>query len=133
MVTTNKMIWQALQKRCIRRRRSRKGIFFVCVSVDFLIHSERYANTRMAVLIRRATCKSFFFLSFGGQRKVLSWEILPPRTSTLFLSRRSACPFLNCDQVSNRLTKFSGNLKLSIQFTHYAQGKCDDERKFMYL
>ena len=114
MVTTNKMKWQALQERCIRRRRSRKGIFFVCVSVDFLIHSERYANTRMAVLIRRATCKSFFFLSFGGQRKVLSCEILPPRTSTLFLSRRSACPFLNCDQVSNRLTKFSGNLKLSI-------------------
>ena len=28
MVTTNKMIWQALQKRCTRRRRSRNGIFF---------------------------------------------------------------------------------------------------------
>ena len=42
----------------------------MCASVDFIIHSERYANTRMAVLIRRATCKSFFFLFFGGQRSL---------------------------------------------------------------
>ena len=43
------------------------------VTVDFLIHSEQYANTWMAVLIRRVTCKSLF--SFWGQRKVLSSEI----------------------------------------------------------
>ena len=43
------------------------------VTVDFLIHSEQYANTWMAVLIRRVTCKSLF--SFGGQRKVLCSEI----------------------------------------------------------
>ena len=34
------------------------------VSVDFL--SEHYANTRVAVLIRRVTCKSLF--SFWGQK-----------------------------------------------------------------
>ena len=44
------------------------------VSVDLLIHSEQYANTSMAVLIKRMTCKSLFF-SFWGQRKVLSCEI----------------------------------------------------------
>ena len=43
----------------------------MCASVDFLIHSERYANTRMAVLIRRATCKSFFFSFFWGTKKSL--------------------------------------------------------------
>ena len=43
------------------------------VTVQFLIHSQQYANTWMAVLIRRVTCKSLF--SFWGQRKVLSSEI----------------------------------------------------------
>ena len=42
-------------------------IFFF-VSVDFLIHSEQYANTCMTVLIRRVTCKRFFFL-FGDKEK----------------------------------------------------------------
>ena len=66
------------------------------VSVDILILLKQYANTCMAVLIRRVPCKRLF--SFWGQRKVLSWEIhLRSRTLTLFLSRRSACPFLNCD------------------------------------
>ena len=46
--------------------KSERNIFFV--SVDFLIHSEQYANTCMAVLIRRVTCKSFFFL-FGDKEK----------------------------------------------------------------
>ena len=41
--------------------------------VDFLIHPEQYANTCMAVLIRRVTCESLF--SFWGQRKVLSWKM----------------------------------------------------------
>ena len=90
---------------------SERNIFFV--SVDFLIHSEQYANTCMAVQERRVTCKSSFSF-FLGTNKSLKLRNLPSRTSTLFLSRRSACPFLNCDQVSNRLTKFSGNLKLSI-------------------
>ena len=43
------------------------------VSVDFLISPEQYANTYMAVLIRRVTCESLF--SFRGQRKVLSCKI----------------------------------------------------------
>ena len=101
------MIWQALQKRCTKRRRSPNGIFFF-VSVDFLIHSEQYAKTCMAVLIRLVTCKSFFF--FLGTKKSFKLRNLPSRTSTLFLSRWSACPFLNCDQVSNRFTEFSGKL-----------------------
>ena len=71
MATANKMIWQALQKRCKRRQRSRKRIAFV--SVDFLIPPKQYANTCMAVLIRHVTCKSL--LSFWGQGKVLSCEI----------------------------------------------------------
>ena len=82
--------------------------FFGWDIVDFLIHSEQYANTGMAVLIRRVTCKSFF--SFLGSKKSFNLRNLPSRTSTLFLSRRSACPFLNCDQVSNRFTEFSGKL-----------------------
>ena len=82
-------------------------IFFF-VSVDFLIHSEQYANTCMTVLIRRLTCKRFFF--FLGTKKSFELRNLPSRTSTFFLSRRSACPFLNCDQVSNRFTEFSGKL-----------------------
>ena len=51
--------------------KSERNPFFV--TVDFLIHSEQYANTWMAVLIRRVTCKSLF--SFWGQRKVLSSKI----------------------------------------------------------
>ena len=78
--------------------------------VDLLIHSEQYANTSMAVLIKRVTCKSSFFF-FLGTKKSFKLQNLPSRTSTLFLSRRSACPFLNCDQVSNRFTEYSGKLK----------------------
>ena len=47
-------------------RKSERTFFFE--SVDLLIHSEQYANTCMAVLIRRVTCKSFFFL-FGDKQK----------------------------------------------------------------
>ena len=86
--------------------KSERNLFFV--SVDFLINSEQYTNTCMAVLIRRVTCKSFFF--FLWTKKSLKLQNLPSRTSTLFLSQRSACPFLNCNQVSNRLTEFSGKL-----------------------
>ena len=43
------------------------------LNVDFLIPTEQYANTCIAVLIRRVTCESLF--SFWGQRKVLSCEI----------------------------------------------------------
>ena len=86
--------------------KSERNIFFV--SVDFLIHSEQYANTCMAVLITRVACKSFFF--FLGTKKSLKLRNLPSRTSTLFLPRRRDCPFLNSDQVSNRLTEFSGKL-----------------------
>ena len=35
------------------------GTKYFFVSVDFLINSEQYANTCMAVLIRRVTCKDF--------------------------------------------------------------------------
>ena len=86
--------------------KSERNLFFA--SVYFLIHSEQYANTCMTVLIRRVTCKRFFF--FLGTTKSFKLRNLPSRTSTLFLSRRSACPFLNCDQVSNHLTEFSGKL-----------------------
>ena len=126
MATTNKMIWQALQKRCTRLRRSRNGIFFV--SVDLLIHSEQYANTSMAILIRRVTCKSSFFV-FLGTKKSFKLRNLPSRTSTLFLSRRSASPFLNATKSAAVLQNFQINL----HFTHYTQGKYDIERKFMYL
>ena len=54
--------------------KSERNVFFLWVTVDFLIHSEQYANTCMAVLITRVTCKSFFF-SFWERRKVLSCEI----------------------------------------------------------
>ena len=57
------------------------------VSVDLLIHSEQYANTSMAVLIKRVTCKSSFFF-FLGTKKSFKLQNLPSRTSTLFLSRR---------------------------------------------
>ena len=46
-----------------------------------------------------------------------------------FTADRSACSFLNCDQVSSLFKTFSGNL----HFTHYTQGKYVIERKFMYL
>ena len=77
MATAKKMIWQALQKRCSKRRRSRNWIFCVCT---FQIHPEQYAKTCMAVLITRVTGEGLF--SFWGQRKVLSCKIylrgLPP-------------------------------------------------------
>ena len=80
------------------------------VSVDLLIHSEQYAtNTSMAVLIKHMTCKSLLFF-FLGTKKSFKLRNLPSRTSTLFLSRWSACPFLNCDQVSSRFTEYSGKL-----------------------
>ena len=97
-------------------------LFFV--SVEFLLHSEQWANTSMADVWH---VKLFF--SFWGQRKVLSCEILPSRTPTLFLSRRSASPFLNATKSAAVLQNFQVNL----HFTHYAQGKYDIERKFMYL
>ena len=72
--------------------------------VDFLIHSEQYANTSgMAVLIRRVTSKSLFsFLT----KKSLKLGSLPSRTSTVFPSQRSACPLI-CDQVRKVFKEFS--------------------------
>ena len=60
--------------------------------VDFLIHPEQYANTCMAVLIRRVTCESLF--SFWGKKKSFKLQNLPSRTSTSFLSRRVGALFL---------------------------------------
>ena len=66
--------------------KSERNLF--SVSVDFF--SEHYANTCVAVLIKRGTCKSLF--SFWGQKN-FKLRNLPSKTSTLFLSRRSACLF----------------------------------------
>ena len=51
--------------------------------------------------------KLVFFL---GTKKCFKLRNLPSRSSTLFPSRRSARPFLNCDQVSSRFTEYSGKL-----------------------
>ena len=105
--------------------KSERNLFFA--SVYFLIHSEQYANTCRAVLIRRVTCKRFFF--FLGTTKSFKLRNLPSRTSTLFLSRRSASPFLNATKSAAVLQNF----QVKLHFTHYAQGKYDIERRFMYL
>ena len=83
MATANKMIWQALQKRCSRRRRSRDGIFCEC----------RFFNSTKTVREHMYggfdyTCdmRKFVFLLRTTQSCKL--QNLPSRTSTLFLSRR---------------------------------------------
>ena len=125
MANTNKMIWQALQKRCTRRRQSLNGIFFV--TVDFLIHSEQYANTWMAVLIRRVTCKSLF--SFWGQRKVLSSKIYLRGLRPCFLHGGALVLFWTATKSATILKIFQVN----VHFTHYPQAKYVSERIFMYL
>ena len=123
MATANKMIWQALQKRCTRLRRSRNGIFFV--SVDLLIHSEQYANTSMAILIRRVTCKSSFFFSLGT-KKSFKLQNLPQRTSTLFISRWIGALVLF--RTATKSAAVLQNIQVNLHLTHYAQGKNDTER-----
>ena len=100
MATTNKMIYQAFICRDVLQGADEVGtesVFFF-ESVDFVIHSEQYANTCMAVLIRRVTCKSLF--SFWGQRKVLSCEIY----------RRGLRPcFLHDGELESREKKLNRN------------------------
>ena len=83
MATANKMIWQALQKRCSRRRRSRDGIFCEC----------RFFNSTKTVREHMYggfdyTCdmRKFVFLILRT-KKSCKLQNLPSRTSTLFLSR----------------------------------------------
>ena len=102
--------------------------FFLWDSADFLFHSEQYANTCMAVLIRRVTCKSFFF-SFWGQRKVLTCEIYLRGLRPCFFRGGALVLFWTATKSATVLQNFQVNL----HFTHYAQGKYDIERKFMYL
>ena len=104
------------------------GTDFFFVSVDFLIHSEQYANTCMTVLIRRVTCKRFFF-SFWGQRKVLSCEIYLRGLRPFSFHGGALVLFWTATKSATVLQNFQVNLP----FTHYAQGKYDIERKFIYL
>ena len=57
MATANKMIWQACRSVVQGADEVRTASFAI---VDFLIPPEQYANTCMAVLIRRVTCESLF-------------------------------------------------------------------------
>ena len=112
------------QKRCTRCRRSRTESF---VSVDFLISSEQYANTCMAVLIRRVTSKSLF--SFWGQRKVLSCEIHLRGLRPCFFHGGALVLFWT----ATKSATFLKNFQVNLHFTHYAQGKYVIEREFLYL
>ena len=95
---------------------------------DCLIHPEQYANTCMAVLIRRVTCESLF--SFRGQRKVLGCKIyLRGLRPGFFLGGSERLSFFKLRPSQQPFRVFSGNL----HFTHYTQGKYVIERKFMYL
>ena len=60
--------------------------------VDFLIHPEQYANTCMAVLIRRVTCESLF--SFWGKKRVLSCKIYLPGLRPRFFHGESELLFV---------------------------------------
>ena len=97
------------------------------VTVDFLIHSEQYANTWMAVLIRRVTCKSLF--SFWGQRKVLSSEIYLRGLRPCFLHGVALVLFWTATKSATILKNFQVN----VHFTPYPQGKYVIERTFMHL
>ena len=82
MATANKMIWQALQKRCSRRRRSRDGIFCEC----------RFFNSTKTVREHMYggfdyTCDMRKFVFLLRTKKSCKLQNLPSRTSTLFLSR----------------------------------------------
>ena len=97
------------------------------VTVDFLIHSEQYANTWMAVLIRRVKCKSLF--SFWGQRKVLSSEIYLRGLRSCFLHGVA----LVLLWIATKSATILKNFQVNVHFTHYSQGKYVIERTFMYL
>ena len=105
--------------------KSERNLFFV--TVDFLIHSEQYANTWMAVLIRRVTCKSLF--SFWGQRKVLSSKIYLRGLRPCFLHGGALVLFWTATKSATILKTFQVN----VHFTHYPQAKYVSERIFMYL
>ena len=102
------------------------------VSVDLLIHSEQYANTSMAVLIKRVTCKSSFCFLFGDKEKfymVLSCEIYLRGILPCFFHGGALVLFWTAIKSAAVLL----NIQVNLHFTHYAQGKYDNERKFMYL
>ena len=89
MATANKMIWQALQKRCSRRRRSRNGIFCEC----------RFFNSPKTVCEHMYggfdyTCDMRKFVFLLRTKKSCKLQNLPSRTSTLFLSLRIGALFL---------------------------------------
>ena len=83
------MIWQALQKRCSRRRRSRDGIFCEC----------RFFNSTKTVREHMYggfdyTCDMRKFVFLLTTKKSWKLQNLPSRTSTLFLSLRIGALFL---------------------------------------
>ena len=77
------MIWQALQKRCSKRRLSRNGIFCDCR----LFNSPRTVREHMYGSFDY-TCDMWKFVFFLRTKKSFKLQNLPSRTSTLFLSRR---------------------------------------------
>ena len=88
MATANKMIWQALQKRCSRRGRSRNGIFCEC----------RFFNSPKTLREHMYggfdTCDMRKFILLLRTKKSCKLQNLPSRTSTLFLSLRIGALFL---------------------------------------
>ena len=99
---------------------------FFFVTEGFLIYSEQYANTWMAVLIRRVTCKSSF--SFWGQRKVLSSKIYRRGLRPCFLHGGALVFFWTATKSATIIKIFQVN----VHFTHYPQAKYVIERIFMY-
>ena len=81
MATANKMIWQALQKRCSRRGRSRNGIFCECR----FFNSPKTLREHMYGGCDTCDMRKFIFLL--RTKKSCKLQNLPSRTSTLFLSR----------------------------------------------
>ena len=92
--------------------KSERNFFFV--TVDFLIHSGQYANTWMAVLIRRVN-----FFSFWGQRKVLSSKIYLRGLRPCFLHGGALVLFWTATKSATILEIFQVN----VHFTHYPQAK----------
>ena len=80
-LTANKMIWQALQKRCSRRGRSRNGIFCECR----FFNSPKTLREHMYGGCDTCDMRKFIFLL--RTKKSCKLQNLPSRTSTVFLSR----------------------------------------------
>ena len=68
-----------------------------------------------------------------GAKENFKLRNLPSKTSTLFLSRRSACLFFWTTATTSATILKNFEVNLSLHFTHCAQGKYVIERKFMYL